>query len=391
MRALVCHVRYREPGGEDAVFETEVALLREYGVDVDTLDLRSGDLRALPLRQRARIALNYADHRWGRSVVRAAIERHRPDVVHFHNIFPMLGPGAIAEADSLGCATLQTLHNHRLSCLTGRYSRDGQLCESCTPGHFGAGVRHGCYRGSRVLGFLVGRATTRQWQGFCSGRVPLVWLALSPFAKQFYVDFGAPAERVVVKANGVSAGRPVGMDGRSGVFCAGLLSPEKGIIPLMRSWPDDGPVLSVAGDGPLRAEAVKAARHNVRYMGYLSHGALRERLRQSRAVVIPSLSSEGLPLVALEAFSEGTPAIAFEGWSLGSMLRDLSPRCVVPRGGPSELAHRACNLSRAADWLQLSERCVQLWSSRYSHSASCESLVSAYRKAVALKREQSCA
>ena len=32
MRVLVCHVRYGQPGGEDAVFRTEVGLLREAGV-----------------------------------------------------------------------------------------------------------------------------------------------------------------------------------------------------------------------------------------------------------------------------------------------------------------------------------------------------------------------
>ena len=52
------------------------------------------------------IAMTYPDHGWGRGLIRAAITKHQPEVVHFHNIYPQLGPGAIVEADRLGCATL---------------------------------------------------------------------------------------------------------------------------------------------------------------------------------------------------------------------------------------------------------------------------------------------
>ena len=385
MRVLVCHVHYLEPGGEDVVFRTEVGLLRDAGVEVRTLELHSGDLQAIPLSQRTRMALTYSDHGWGRGLMRAAIARHQPDVVHFHSIYPLLGPGAIVEADRLGCATLQTLHNHRLSCLTGRYLRNGELCESCAPEHFAAGVRHGCYRGSRVQSLLAGRATTRQWRNFASRHTPLYWLALTPFARRFYVGLGAPAQRILVKANSVDAGEPSGGGIRSGVFCGGLLSPEKGIVPLMRAWPDDGPLLTVAGDGPMHDEALTAVKHNVRYLGHLARPQMREALREALVVAIPSVSSEALPLVALEAFSEGTPVAAFEGWSLGSMLHELSSQYVVTSRDFTALARRASEMTTAVNWQSLSERCIELWQSEYCHQVNQESLLSAYESALALK------
>lgn len=173
---------------------------------------------------------------------------------------------------------------------------------------------------------------------------------------------------------------------RSGALCGGLLSPEKGIVPLMRAWPDEGPVLTVAGDGPLRAQAQAAVKHNVRYVGHLPHESMREAMREARVVVMPSVSSEGLPLVALEAFSEGTPVVAFEGWSLGSILGDLSPQRVTRALDFSALARRACGLAAASDWDDLSERCVDSWRDNYSHSANVESLLRIYEAAIALKR-----
>ena len=385
MRVLVCHVHYVEPGGEDAVFQTEVGLLREAGVQVSTLEVQSGDLHAIPLQQRARIALSYSDHSWGRGLMRAAITQHRPDVVHFHNIFPQLGPGAIVEASSLGCATLQTLHNYRLSCLTGRYVRNGELCESCAPERFATGVRCGCYRGSRAQSLLVGRATTRQWQNFISRRAPLSLLALTPSMREFYVRLGAPAERIVVKANSVDAGAPRDREVRSGVFCGGRLSPEKGIVPLMRAWPHDAPMLTVAGDGPIRDEVRIAVKHNVRFLGHLAPQSMRAALRDALVVAMPSVWSEPVSLVALEAFAEGTPVVAFEGSSLGSVVHELSSRCVVTFRDFPALVQRACELTTAANWQSLSERCVDLWQSRYSHAVNRETLLGIYEAALALK------
>jgi glycosyltransferase involved in cell wall biosynthesis len=386
LRVLVAHVRYRQPGGEDAVFEAEARLLRQAGHQVSVLDLGHTQFDRLGPVTRAAITAHYADHRYGRRLVAEAIDRFRPDVVHFHNLYPLLGPGAIAEADRLGCATLQTLHNYRLSCLNGRYVRSAEICESCRPAHFGAGARSGCYRGSRALSLLVGRATTRQWQNFVSRGTPLYWLALSPFVRQFYVGLGAPAERIVVKANSVDAGEPVDREGRSGVFCGGRLSPEKGIVPLMRAWPDDAPMLTVAGDGPIEDEVRVAVKHNVRFLGRLEQQSMRAALRKALVVAMPSVWPEPLPLVALEAFAEGTPVVAFAGWSLGSVVGELSSQCVVTYRDFPGLSQRAVELSAAANWQNLSERCVDLWRSMYSHPVNREALLSIYAAALALKR-----
>jgi glycosyltransferase involved in cell wall biosynthesis len=386
MRVLVCHVRYRERGGEDAVFETEMGILRDAGVDVETLDLRSADLDGVPVTQRVRIALGYPDHHWGRALVAEAVERSRPDVVHFHNVYPLLGPGAIREAAHRGCATVQTLHNYRLSCLAGTHLRDGAICELCRPGHFAQGVRHACYRGSHWQSALVRRATTRQWANFIGGDTPLLWLALTQYMRTHYTNLGAPSDRVVVKPNSVAAGEPQDRAGRGGVFCGGRLSPEKGIVQLMDIWPANGPTLTVAGAGPLEAEVRAAARGNVRFVGRLEPQAMRAALRDALVVAMPSVWPEPLPLVALEAFAEGTPVVAFEGWSLGSVVKELSPTCVVHFHDFAGLAQRAIELTAAAEWADLSERSLEMWNRTYSHPQNRKALLGAYEQAVALRQ-----
>lgn len=388
MRVLVCHVRYRLAGGEDIVFETEIGILRDAGVDVVTLDLRSADLDRLPAGTRARIALGYPDHAWGRALIRDAVAAHRPDVVHFHSIYPLLGPGAIREADGLGCATVQTLHNYRLSCLAGTHLLRSTICQRCEPGSYVPGIVRGCYRGSRVLSAVVSRATTRQWDGFVREGTPSCWLALTRFMREHFVGFGAPAERVLIKANSVEQGDPIGLEGRNGVFCGGRLSPEKGIVEFMRAWPEDAPTLTVAGGGPLEDEVRRNVRHNIRFLGTLSHDDMVAEIRRALVVAMPSIWPEPLPLIALEAFAEGTPVVAFEGWSLGSVVYDLSRDCVVEFHDFPKLARKALEICGVPWWDRLSIRCVKLWEDIYSPEVNRAALISAYETALATRAER---
>ena len=336
--------------------------------------------------QRLRMALGYSDHAWGRHTIAAAIERYRPDVVHFHNIYPQLGPGAISEAHRHGCATVQTLHNYRLSCLAGTHLRNDKICELCTPGHYLNGVRYACYRGSRLQSAVVQSAAARQWKAFVADATPMYLLALTTFVRERFIACGAPAERVILKANSVAAGRPAPFESRAGVFCCGRLTPEKGILALMRAWPDTAPTLTVAGAGPLEREVRASTKANVLYLGSLAHEEVLSALRHALVVAMPSVWPEALSLVALEAFAQGTPVVAFAGLSLGSVVQELSRDCVVRFHDFPCLVQRAIELTNAPFWPQLSRRCVELWRTTYSPDVNRDALLSTYEAAIAARR-----
>ena len=386
MRILVAHVAYRQMGGEDTVFAMETHLLREAGHEVEILNARSEDLGQIPLLERARMALTYEAHSFGRRLIREAVKRARPDVVHFHNLYPQLGTGAIEEADALGCATVQTLHNYRLSCLAGTHLLGLDICERCSPAAFRPGVLRGCYRGSRFQSALAARATNRQWRDIVGRGLPLRVLALTDFMREKFIEHGAPAERIVHKPNSVDQGSPHSAGVREGILTAGRLSAEKGIVPLMRSWPADAPLLTVAGSGPEEGEVRAAQRSNVRFLGRLKPDDLRVAMRAARVVALPSVWPEPMPLVALEAFSEGTPVIAFDGWSLGAMVKDVSRDCVVPFHDFPALARRAHEIADAWYWDKISARCVTMHASAYSHARNLATLERVYADAVAERR-----
>ena len=146
-RILVVHSRYLSghASGENRVVEDEIGLLREAGYHVEAL-VRQVE----PGRSKLNLA---AEVVWGREAIRelnALIRSHRPDVVHFHNLFPAVSPAPLRAARRAGLPTVVTLHNFRFMCLAGTFLRDSKICEDCLGRPPWKGVLHGCYRGSRA-------------------------------------------------------------------------------------------------------------------------------------------------------------------------------------------------------------------------------------------------
>jgi len=198
MRILLVHNRYQQPGGEDMVFASEAALLMAHGHAVESLVF---DNDAIGPRRSAldaaRLAATTIWSRHGHAAVRGAIRTFRPDVIHFHNTFPLISPAGYYAARAEGVPVVQTLHNFRLLCANGLFYRDGHICEDCLGKPVPLpGVVHACYRESRAMsGAAVAMLTTHRalhtWT-----RTVNRYIVLGEFARQKFIQGGLPAEVV---------------------------------------------------------------------------------------------------------------------------------------------------------------------------------------------------
>jgi len=167
MKVLLTYNHYRQPGGEDTVFEAEKALLEHYGHEVATFVEDNARLEGInPLK----VAVNAIWSREAQRNILKWIEQARPDVVHFHNTFLRISPAAYYVVKDLGLPVVQTLHNYRLICPGALLMRDGKACEDClrkiVPW---PGVVHGCWRNSRsgtmvVAAMLTFHNVRRTWE-----------------------------------------------------------------------------------------------------------------------------------------------------------------------------------------------------------------------------------
>jgi glycosyltransferase involved in cell wall biosynthesis len=328
MKVLVAHNRYRsdQPSGENTVVDAEIDVLRRAGLEVVAFLRSSDEIASMGALSRLDVAMGPVRSRSGVAEFRQLLEEHHPDVVHVHNVYPLLSPWIIREAKAHGVPVVMTIHNFRLDCVAGTYLRDGQICTDCA-GHSVAlpALRHGCYRGSRlqsvpmVMGRSIHRSTWMHVDRF---------LVFSPFHRAFMERLGVAQDRIVVRPTSTPDPGDVAPLGTDIVF-VGRLSEQKGIRVLLDAWrlsqASQSRRLHIVGDGELRPLVEKSARgdESIVVHGSLTSGDTAAVLRAGGPVVIPSLGFEGgLTLVFTEALSHGRPVIASDIGGLGSAVDD---------------------------------------------------------------------
>ena len=382
MRILILHNRYRsgDTSGENRVVRDEVALLRSAGHRVWTWEPQPP---VGSVRERVAAA---ADAIWATGAartVRAAIARHRIDVVHAHNLFPSISPSVLPAARDAGAAVVVTLHNYRYLCLPGTLIRDGRACEVCVGHAPWRGVVHRCYRGS--VGGSAAIATSLGVHR-TAGSFDAVhrYAAVSDFIRETYerVDF-AP-RRIVVKPNFAPPAQARTGPG-SGFLFLGRLTPEKGIATLLDAWreePAPRETLTIAGSGPEEASLRAKAPAGVRFLGDVPGEQVPALIGSSRAVMIPSVWEEAaVPRVALEAYACGVPVIASDRGALPEGVVHGETGFLVHAEDHLEWRSAIGSVSDDATSTRLGEGALHLWRERYAPAPGLARLEALYEEA----------
>ncbi|WP_459248013.1 glycosyltransferase family 4 protein [Streptomyces youssoufiensis] len=393
MRVLVVHNRYAsaQPSGENRVVDQEVGLLRAAGHRVELFERRSDDIAARSLLGKATIPLLVPWNPAVRTELAARLRATRPDVVHVHNVFPLLSPAVLAACADAGVPTVATLHNYTQVCPPGTLRRDGRLCADCVGTTVTLpAVRHGCYRNSRLatVPLAVSLAVNRRrwWSGVRR------FLCISAAQREVLVRSGMPAERLVVKHNFVPdpGARRVGAGEH--VLFLGRLAEAKGVRLLMAAWDEIaasggvGVPLVLAGTGPLEAEvsAWAEGRDDVRYVGLYDQDQCQRAIARSVAVLAPSMSLETFGLVVVEAMAAGVPPIAAGHGAFVELVEDGVTGLLHEPGDAASLADRVRRIAADPARNQELGRAARLrYEQGFSPAVGLRRLEEEYRSAIA--------
>ncbi|BAU66896.1 putative glycosyl transferase [Stanieria sp. NIES-3757] len=312
MRILSIHNNYRIRGGEDESRESEERLLREMGHQVDVYEENNNRITQLNSVQ---LSLKTIWSQEAYRIVQKSLRQSKRDVVHVQNFFPLISPSVYYAAQSEGVPVIQTLRNYRLICPNGLFFRQNRVCEDCLDKFIPyPGIIHACYRKNRAAtSATVAMLTTHRVIQTWDKQVNL-FISLSKFARQKFIEAGFPADKIIVKPNFVHPDPGVGQGQGGYALYVGRLSVEKGLDILLAAWERlKAPIpLKIVGDGPLAQQVIEATKRfpQVEWLGRKPMTEVYELMGEAMFLIFPSKWYETFGRVAVEAFAKGTPVIA---------------------------------------------------------------------------------
>ena len=392
LRVLNLHNIHAERGGMEVYFDAMTAVLRDHGHKVETYTRDSAEI-ATPL-QKVRAFASAVHSPSSREAVRTIIERERINLVHLHNVWPLISFSVLTACREAfggrGVPVVMSVQDYKLTCPAGQHRRDGKVCTKCVGGNEHWCAIHGC-RQNRVwsAAYAVRNVVTRR-RGLVKDGVTL-YLPCSNFVRDHLVGAGYNADRVRTLPNFTALPDepvdPVAKARAPYISFVGRVSPEKGLDVLLDAARRTGLPVKIAGDASAMPELVASAPPNVQFVGRLDREQLPDFYRNSRFSVVPSNWLECFGIVSAEAQGYGTPVIASDIGGLSETVQDGVTGRLVPAGDAAALADTMRNLWDDPVTLAGMSRAAQRRARReFSTTTYYRRLAAAYGRACELHR-----
>ncbi len=383
MRILTVHNYYQIRGGEDECYEAEINLLREMGQQVEVYTEANERVASL---SNLGLAAKTIWSQEGHQIVSRHLIDHAYNVIHVHNLFPLISPSIYYAAKAKQVPVVQTLHNYRLLCPNALFFRDGQVCESCIGKLVPyPGILHSCYRESQaasagVAAMLTFHRALRTWTKMVD-----TYIALTEFARQKFIEGGLPAEKIVVKPNFVHPDPGVGSGQGGYALYVGRLSVEKGLDTLLVAWEHlKQPIpLKIVGDGPLADQVIEATKRlpHVTWLGRKPMPEVHALMGEAMFLIFPSKWYETFGRVAVEAFAKGTPVIAANIGAIAELVDAGRTGLHYQPGDAADLATKVeWALANPAELAQMRQAARAEFEAKYTAEKNYNQLIEIYQR-----------
>ena len=312
MQILLIHNFSRNFNGEDAFYLSQLRLLKENKHNV-TEWTRNNNRITSNLFSKMKIVKGLYFPEIEKELSKI-VRENRFDIVHIHNIFPLITPVVYRICKNFGIPTIQTIHNYRFMCPKAVLFRDGKVCELCVRKQFPyPSMIFGCYHGSYAASAVFAPAFYYHKNIAKSFDSIDTYIFPASFTRDYYVkNLKLSSSKTVLLPYFVSVvNRKTKEQVKKNYFLfVGRLSEEKGIIELLEVFKTLPYQLVIIGDGPLKKQVSEYKKYkNIEIKKFLSRGKVFSYMQNAISTIIPSLWYEVLPMVMLESFANGTPVI----------------------------------------------------------------------------------
>ncbi|MBU0475048.1 MAG: glycosyltransferase family 4 protein [Bacteroidetes bacterium] len=310
MKILFINESTRIKGGVDYVVKEEILGLRKRGFEVDLFEFSHEEYSIDNMKRKIQKTLLYFSEHKKINIIKEKINYFKPDIVHFHNTYPFFKKPLWTDNIFKDIKVVQHLHNYYPFCLNSFFYRDENICTDCFDNNnFSIGIKNACYDYSKIKSKIVAfnRPLPSEW--LKSTRNVDMFLGVSQFIVDKYIEFGVDNRKIKKLYNGVSfEDSQINSKEGSYILFLGNIVNSKGVTIVCELAKINKEIqFKIAGLGrdlSMLKEKYKSLS-NLSFEGYVEGKYKSELIRNCRFLLFPVLSWEAFGLVILEATSFG--------------------------------------------------------------------------------------
>lgn len=273
------------------------------------------------------------------------VKDFRPDIIHIHNIYHHISPSILSVSRRFKIPVVMHLHDYKLICPNHTLFVKGKNCDSCRGHKYFNCVKKRCLKNSFFASFLVALemyihhrilkiyqknislfiAPSEHMKKIC------LYFGWDKIAKdKFLVVYNSYSQELIVTQKSLNNQESVSFENslnsqENYLLYFGRLGEEKGIDVLLNAISRTAEKLKIVGSGEEGAKLklkVESLKLRVEFLGYKSGEELRLLISGAKAIVMPSIWQENMPLSLLEAMSLGKTVIASKIGGFPEIIED---------------------------------------------------------------------
>ncbi|WP_291275244.1 glycosyltransferase family 4 protein [Flavobacterium sp.] len=380
MKVLMIHNRYKIMGGEDVSTNAEAALLKDSGLDLETLIITNDSIEN---ENMIGLAINTVWSKKYHQLLLKKIKENKYDIIHVQNFFPLFSPSIFYAAQKAGTKIIMTVRNYRLICPNGLMYVHGAVCEQCVGKTIPyPALMKKCYRESLgatsvTVGMLAVHNILNTWDAKVDG-----YICISEFVKDQLKKGGFKADKLHVKYNFVVTDLPPVYEPEDYYVYLGRISTEKGIDILLDAFQKNKKRLLIIGDGPLKDEVIQASKmhSNIEYLGKLPLNDSYKIVSRAKALIFPSKWHEPFGRTIVEAFAHATPVIGAKMGGVTELIKDGYNGFLFDPSNAAGLNQAIDALDSVADKVKLRQNAFESYKNSFTPEKNLKSILEIYDK-----------
>lgn len=313
-----------------------------------------------------------------------ALDEFKPDIVHINNFQRQLSASIIYAVKEKNIPIVMTAHDLNPICPASIMLYDGKPCEDCLTKGYTQCIKKKCNKGS-TLKSVLGYLEKKYYDAHKIFKKIDCIISPSEFNKNQFIKGNLICNRIEVLHNFVNESEQKERTVGDYAFYFGRLSKEKGILNLIEAIKNiaDSKLL-IAGDGPEKGNIEDYIKNNhlddrITLLGYQNQDSIREYIRNSRFVIVPSVCYENCPYSILETLEIGKPVIGSNIGGIPELISDNENGFLYKSDDVSELTSKMQLLfNDTAKVSAFSKKSRELYEENYSPNAYYNKLIEIY-------------